>query len=205
LRGKVTKLIFLNDRLLGFASRFSGVFRLLTGVDLRKTLELVLPVYGLLRGIPTDQSLKSVYWRKRTPPPTEKDLDSDRCGLMWCAPVAPAEGSHAGVLAALASEILLRHGFEPMLSITLITERALICVVSITYDRDVAGQDDCAKVCLEELLASFVTRGYMPYRLGIQSMGLSRPEGVPGQILDALKRHVDPAGILSSGRYEGIH
>jgi 4-cresol dehydrogenase (hydroxylating) len=124
---------------------------------------------------------------------------------MWCAPVAPAEGSHAGVLAALASEILLRHGFEPMLSITLITERALICVVSITYDRDVAGQDDCAKVCLEELLASFVTRGYMPYRLGIQSMGLSRPEGVPGQILDALKRHVDPAGILSSGRYERIH
>ena len=205
LRGKVIKLIFLNDRLLGFASRFSGVYRLFTGLDLRKTLELVLPVYGLLRGIPTDHSLKSAYWRKRTPPPTEKDLDRDRCGLMWCAPVAPAEGSHAGVLATVASEILLRHGFEPMISITLITGRALICVVSITYDRDVAGEDNRAKVCLEELLASFVTRGYMPYRLGIQSMGLSRPEGVPGQILDALKQHMDPAGILSSGRYERIH
>jgi len=202
LRGNVLKLIFLNDRMLAFASRFSGPFRLLTGMDLRKTLELVLPVYGLLRGIPTDQSLKSAYWRKRTPPPAEKDLDRDRCGLMWCAPVAPAEGSHASVLATLASEILLRHGFEPMLSITLITERAIVCVVSITYDRDVAGEDDRAKVCLEELLASFATKGYMPYRLGIQSMRLSRPEGVPGQILDALKQHVDPAGILSSGRYE---
>jgi 4-cresol dehydrogenase (hydroxylating) len=204
LRHKVTKLNFLDDRLLGFASRFSSVFRLFTGMDLRKTMELVLPVYGLLRGIPTDQSLKSTYWRKRTPPPTEKDLDRDRCGLMWCAPVAPAEGRHAAVLADIASEILLRHGFEPMLSITLITERAIICVVSITYDRDIAGEDDRAKVCLQELLATFVTKGYMPYRLGIQSMGLSRPEGVQSQILDALKQHMDPVGILSLGRYERV-
>jgi hypothetical protein len=79
-----------------------------------------------------------------------------------------------------------------MLSMTLISERALVCVVSITYDRDVAGEDDRANVCLQELLARFVTRGYMPYRLGIQSMGLSRPEGVPGQILDEFQLQPPP-------------
>jgi 4-cresol dehydrogenase (hydroxylating) len=201
LAGKVDKLQFLNDRLLGFASKFARPFRFFTRWDISRGLDLVGPLYGLLRGVPTEKPLASAYWRKRTSPPPDMDPDRDGCGLLWCAPVAPAEGGHAQTLASLASRILWRHGFEPMLSLTLITERALICVISITYDRETPGEDQRARVCHEELLAELSAAGYFPYRLGIQSMGQMGDNGAYSQVLQAIKRAVDPAGILAPGRY----
>lgn len=201
LAGKVDKLQFLDDRLLAFASNYKRPFRLLTGWDLSRALDLVRPLYGLLQGVPTDRPLMSAYWRKRTPPPADMDPDRDGCGLLWCAPVAPAEGQHARALASIASRILLRHGFEPMLSLTLITERALICVISITYDRETPGQDQRARMCHDELQAELASAGYMPYRLGVQSMGQMASPGAYAQVLAAIKRAVDPAGVLAPGRY----
>src|SRR5450759_5223842 len=63
-------------------------------------------------------------------------------GLLWCSPVAPADGAQAEELVALAGETLLRYGFEPAISLTMITERSLACVISITYDRHVPGEDE---------------------------------------------------------------
>jgi 4-cresol dehydrogenase (hydroxylating) len=202
LSGKVARLQFLDDRLLALASRFSGVFSLVSRWDLSRALELVRPVYGLMKGEPTSQPLASTYWRKRKPPPAEMNPDRDGCGLLWCSPLAPAEGGHAQTLATLASEVLLRHGFEPMLSITLITERALICVISITYDREVPGEDQRAMLCYLDLQDELAAKGYVPYRLGIQSMHPMDAQGPYARFLAAIKRAADPAGILAPGRYE---
>jgi 4-cresol dehydrogenase (hydroxylating) len=201
LAGKVDKLQFLDDQRLAQASRFSGAFRMFTGWDLSRALELVRPLYGLMKGVPTDQALRSTYWRKRSAPPQKMDPDRDGCGLMWCSPVAPAEGRHAQILADLSSRVLLRHGFEPMLSITLITERALICVISLTYDREVAGEDQRARDCFEELQSELAAKGYVSYRLGIQSMQEMKTDNAYAALLRDIKRAVDPAGILAPGRY----
>ena len=152
LRGNVTRLQFLDDRLLRIAARFTTPYRWLTGLDLKRTLEIVKPVYGLIKGIPTEKPMASCYWRKRTPVPAEADPDRDGCGLLWCAPVAPAEGDSVLSMTALAEDILLAHGFEPMISLTLTTDRAVTCVVSISYDREVAGEDERAMQCYRELL-----------------------------------------------------
>jgi len=201
LTGKVTKLQFVNNRLLALGSRFAGASKYLTGWDLSKTMELAKPLFGLLQGVPTDKPLASVYWRKKTPIPEVMDPDRDGCGLQWVAPVAPLVGSNAQELADISSEILLRHGFEPQLSYTLLTERAMICIISIAYDRDVPGEDDRASACYSELEISLDARGYVPYRLGIQSMGKMRLEGPYADLLSTIKRTLDPASILSPGRY----
>ncbi len=209
LRGKVDKLQFLSNRMFRLASRFSRPVSILTGWDLKKTLVLAKPLYGLMQGVPTDQSLTSAYWRKRNPPTTEMDPDKDLCGLLWCSPVAPAEGKHAQIIEALSTGILLRYGFEPMLSITLITGRALMCVISISFDREVQGEDQKARACFDELRSELAAKGYQPYRLGIQSMGQIPCGGSYGELLSAIKRSVDPAGIMAPGRYApgalGVH
>jgi 4-cresol dehydrogenase (hydroxylating) len=201
LRGKVSHLQFLNDRTLAFAQRFARPYSALTGWDLRTALTLLRPVYGLLRGVPTADTLASTYWRKTTPPPSDMDPDRDGCGLIWCAPVAPLDGQHAEHMATLGIEILLRHGFEPQLSLTLLTERALTCVVSISYDRDVDGEDARATACYRELRDTLDARGYYSYRLGIQA-GTHPPRGgAYDAVLTALKQALDPRGILAPGRY----
>src|SRR5205085_7738669 len=95
LAGKATDLQFIDDRKLAMASRFAGVYQWLTGWNLRRTLTVLRPVYGLMKGIPTEHPLASTYWRKREAPPAQMDPDRDGCGLLWCSPVAPNDGCHA--------------------------------------------------------------------------------------------------------------
>jgi 4-cresol dehydrogenase (hydroxylating) len=201
LQGRVSQLQFMDDRLLRYATRFAPLYRLFTGWDLSRALELLKPVYGLMKGIPTHKPLGSAYWRKRIPPPQNMDPDRDGCGLLWCSPVLPFDGAHAEEMTGRITNAMLEHGFEPQISLTLVTDRAIACVVSISYDRHLEGEDERAMACHSDLLRLLSENGYPCYRLGIQSM--SEMEGQSGyhHLIRSLKRVLDPSGVLSPGRY----
>lgn len=201
LKGVAGRLEFLDDARLALARRFSVPYRMLTGWDVSAALALLEPVYGLMQGVPTAQPLASAYWRKREPPPTEMHPDRDRCGLLWCAPVAPLDGGHAERLSAIACVTLLSHGFEPLISISLVTERAIMCVVSISFDRDVDGEDGRALACYHGLLDALSAEGYHSYRLGVQAAGRPSRADSAQPLLERLKQACDPHGILAPGRY----
>lgn len=132
----------------------------------------------------------------------QPDPDRDRCGLLWYAPVAAADRAQVAKLTAIATDTLLRFGFEPIISLTMLTPRSVYCVLSITYDRDVAGEDEKASACYEELAARCMEGGYYPYRLGIQGMGKLPRTGSYASVLGALKRALDPNGVIAPGRYD---
>jgi 4-cresol dehydrogenase (hydroxylating) len=202
LSGKVDRLQFVDDRLIGIMRRFAKPFQLVTGWDISRTLKVLEPVYGLMRGVPTDAPMASAYWRKKTAVPAQMDPDRDRCGLLWCSPVFPNTGAHGTEVTALATRILLEHGFEPQMSISLATERSAICVITISYDRDAAGEDERAQACYDALVAALVARGYPPYRLPVSAMALVDDPGGSGDVLRTLKTALDPHHILAPGRYE---
>jgi 4-cresol dehydrogenase (hydroxylating) len=201
LAGKVDRLEFLDDQKLALASRFAKVYERISGLNLTRMLTVLKPVYGLMKGIPTDHPLSSTYWRKRTPPPAQMDPDRDGCGLLWCSPVAPNNGSHAQQLTELAIDLVLRHGFEPAISLTVLTERTLSCIISLTYDREVPDEDGRAMACYHELLDRLAGKGYYPYRLSTGSMSSMTCPGSYTQLLQAIKQTLDPAGVLAPGRY----
>lgn len=202
LRPVTTKLEFLDENKLALARRFSGVYKLFTGWDITRALDVAQPVFDLMQGRPTGETLASSYWRKRTPPPKDPNPDRDRCGLIWCSPVGPISGSHAQRVASIASKTLLEAGFEPHLSITLLTERAFACVISLIYDRDQPGQDEQAHDCYRQLLGVLTQEGYYSYRLSIN--GYSQVSGASTnyqQLIETLRLRLDPTGIVGKGRY----
>ncbi|MCU1238199.1 MAG: linked oxidase domain protein [Candidatus Solibacter sp.] len=202
LKGKATRLQFLDDRLLRLAARFAKPYQLVSGWNLERMLAVLKPVYGLMRGIPTDHPLFSTYWRKRTPPPPSMDPDRDGCGLLWCSPVAPNDGRSAHELTGIATELILRQGFEPAISITILSERTISCVIALGYDREVEGEDERAKSCYDELLAALAAKGYHSYRLSVGSMSaMGDKNSTYSELLRDLKYMIDPKGILSPGRY----
>ena len=201
LAGKAARLQFLDDRKLALAGRFAGVYQWVSGWNLKRTLAVLRPVYGLMKGIPTDHPLASTYWRKRTPPPASMDPDRDGCGLLWCSPVAPNDGSHAARLSDLATEIVLRHGFEPMISITVLTDRTLSCILSLGYDREIPGEDERVRTCYNELLDRLASQGYYSYRLGVGAMSRMNDSTAYQDILALLKGALDPNQVLAPGRY----
>jgi 4-cresol dehydrogenase (hydroxylating) len=203
LRGVAGKLLFVSDRKLEMAGKFLKPFQLLTGWNLSRTIELAKPVLGLMRGVPTGQQLPSAYWRKRRPAPADPDPDRDKCGLLWYAPLVPATGAEVQRATEIVTETMLAGGFEPSISVTLITSRTASCVVSLNYDREIPGEDDRARACYEDLAAKCEAAGYVPYRLGILSMGRGSGEETPSSLfLRELKEFLDPNGVLAPGRYE---
>jgi len=201
LAGKASRLEFLDDRKLRTASLFAKPYEMISGWKLERIMAVLKPVYGLMKGIPTDHPLFSTYWRKRNPPPSHMDPDRDGCGLLWCSPVAPNQGRNAQEVASLATELALRHGYEPQISLTVLSERTLACIISIGFDRDVPGEDDRALACHHDLLEQLAAKGYYPYRLSVDAMPAMDHPGYYGDLLHAIKGTLDPKDILAPGRY----
>lgn len=203
LTGKVERLLFVSDRALRVMRRLDRPYRLLTGRrDLDQAVTVLPALLDLLKGIPSDSFLRSAYWRKRTTLPRNPDPDRDRCGLLWCSPVAPAIGRHVTEIAGLASHIVLARGFEPLMSVSLLSERSTITTIALTYDREGIGEDERAMLCYRELTDQLLARGYPPYRLNVSSMGYVETDRSYSAVLRALKTALDPNRILAPGRYE---
>jgi 4-cresol dehydrogenase (hydroxylating) len=200
LHGKAQRLQFLDDRTLRLATLFAKPYRWISGWNLERTLAVLKPVYGLMKGIPTEHPLASTYWRKPSPPPASMDPDRDGCGLLWCSPVAPNDGAAARHLTELVCERVLSHGFEPAISLTMITGRALACIISLTYDREIAGEDERAIACYRDLTRLLAQQGYHSYRLAVGAMP-AMEGGAYADLLDGIKAAIDPRGILAPGRY----
>jgi 4-cresol dehydrogenase (hydroxylating) len=161
------------------------------------------PASLFVQGIPHEGSLRSMYWRKRTPVPADPDPDRDRCGLVWASSVVPFRGREVASAARLLEDTTLAHGFEPLLAMVGQTERAMYLLPLLVYDRDVPGADDEAMRCHDAILAGLCEAGYPPYRLGIHSMdALPAPRDDHGALMERLKRALDPNDVLSPGRYD---
>ncbi len=168
------------------------------------------PAFKFLQGIPHEHSLLSAYWRKPIalpPPPTRGgaalDLEADGCGLMWVCAALPFTGEHLVKAVRLAEQLLPEHGFEPLIVALGQSERALYFVPLMVYDRDTPGADERAQRCHDALYAGYAELGYLPYRVGSQSMA-QLPTALDDRVatLQRLKRALDPAGILAPGRYD---
>lgn len=153
-------------------------------------------------GVPGDENIRSTYWRKKTPIPIDMDPDRDRCGVIFCVPTVPFDGRHVRSALDIVKDALEKYGFEPILIIGAISERVVYLNVDITYDREVAGEDERALACHDALLGRLIEGGYVPYRLGIQSAKLlPEPADDYGELLKKLKRALDPNNVLAPGRY----
>jgi 4-cresol dehydrogenase (hydroxylating) len=155
-----------------------------------------------IQGAPSDDNLRSVYWRKRTAVPEDMDPDRDRCGVIFCVPTVPYEGRHIVAALDIVRGSLAAYGFEPILNINCISERAAQVNATITYDRELEGEDERALRCHDDMFRGLLEAGYVPHRLGIHAVGLlPEPVDGSGRLLARLKKALDPNNILAPGRY----
>ena len=199
------RVVLLNDRRLALVQRVSGSLgKWGVGVGLKERLATVEPLYRLLKGEPTAEALAATLWRVRgpLPEPVTNPLDA-RAGIMWNSPVLPLTGENAQAVLALIEPIHEAHGFEAMVTFTMISERAMIAVTNLYFDTGEADEARRAVACREEVGRALMAAGYLPYRVGPGGVAKLR-EGseVFWDVVGQLKAVLDPRGVISPGRYE---
>ena len=203
LHGKVDRLTFLSDERLQLLRRFPAVFSLLLQMNVPDLLKTLESAYGMMKGVPSEVALSLSYWRnRRTRPAADLNPARDNCGLMWFAPIIPMTRDDVVAFRKIIEPIFAKHGFEACITLTAVNERCFDCTLPILYDKDDPTETRNALACYEELHEKSSQAGYIPYRLGLQSMsGETMKDDVFWSVVQKLKTALDPQGIVSPGRY----
>jgi FAD/FMN-containing dehydrogenase len=203
LKPHVERLTFMTPERAGFLHR---TIKIIPGLRHGQTAKLVATLdrgLQLVAGRPNETALHLAYWKSRQPHP-EHGLDParDRCGLIWYPPLVPMKAARVRTFIAMIEAVCQRHGIEPLITLTSLSDRCFDSSVPILFD----GLDDVAasraQRCYAELLETGRMEGFLPYRLGIHSMAMLDQTGTPfSDLLRRIKAAIDPAGLIAPGRY----
>ncbi|MDQ1745091.1 MAG: 4-cresol dehydrogenase (hydroxylating) flavoprotein subunit [Pseudonocardiales bacterium] len=147
-------------------------------------------------GTPGPDNLRSMYWRKPRGMPDSPEPERDRCGVLQLCPLLPMGGDALPAIQDIES-LALAHGFEPQIGFDCTDPRTIEAFVTLSFDRDVPGEDERALTCHDAILNSLDQAGFPPYRLGVQSAGWQRKDSDRQQILiDRIRTVLDPHGVV---------
>jgi 4-cresol dehydrogenase (hydroxylating) len=157
----------------------------------------------LFAGEPSEIALPLAYWRSGIMPAdgTPMNPDKDGCGLIWYSPLLPMKPDLTRQYVEMVKTICIKHRIEPLITLTSISDRCWDSTIPILFDRQNPEEVARAQACYHELLETGRKYGFVPYRLGIQSMDLPAKENAVPDVLRCLKQAVDPNNIIAPGRY----
>lgn len=208
LRGTGARVTFLTERKLWAASALAAMMGSSPrGQRLRAQVDLGRSLFAMNRGVPHGRFLTGAYWRRRggLPAgfPAQADPATDNCGMLWISPVLPMRGADVLELHGLVEPIFRDHGFDLFITFSMINERSLGGVITIAYDKEDALEAERARSCYQKVFDRVMGAGYIPYRVGNQSMAALDPyRDVYWQTVARIKQALDPDGIIAPGRYQ---
>ncbi len=198
--GTAGNVRFLTRRKLWLAT---AVVRRLRLNDRVAMLSGLATLFDVMQGTPTDESLKSVHWPRAMVSADFRDPDRGESGLLYCVPLIPMTGSAALEAAAIAEHVTRRFGFAAAVTLNTIHASCLEGVVSFDFDKTNAAACEQAAECRQTLSAEYRRHGFYPLRLDIDGMRQVFDESdVFWQTAQAIKRALDPRGIVAPGRYQ---
>jgi 4-cresol dehydrogenase (hydroxylating) len=208
LRGSGAKVTFLNDGKLRLGALLGKLLgNSSAGQQLRARVAMGNALFAMNRGIPNGRFLAGAYWRRRggLPPDFPKGADParDNCGMLWVSPILPMRGAEVLALHALVEPVFREHGFDLFITLSMINERALGGVITVAYDKDDLAEVERARLCYRTCFARLMEAGYIPYRVGNQSMADLDPQrDVYWKTVARIKAALDPSGLIAPGRYQ---
>ncbi|TWI69011.1 4-cresol dehydrogenase (hydroxylating) [Pseudoduganella lurida] len=209
LAGTRATIQFLDERKLDLAARLARLLKG-SGAGRRLAAKVALgrSLFEMNRGIPNGRFLAGAYWRRRGGLPADFPAGAnpalDNCGMQWVSPVLPMRGADLLRVHALAEPIFRTHGFDLFVTFSMINERALGGVLTVAYDQEDPDEVARARRCYGEVFDTMMKAGYIPYRVGLQSMAdLDDGQDSYWRMVARIKAALDPANVIAPGRYAG--
>lgn len=169
-----------------------------------RKLEMLERSLQLVAGRPNETALPLCYWNTRKHPRAGVAMDParDGCGVTWYSPLVPMEPESVAAYVRMVAAIMGKHRLEPLITLTSLSDRCFDSTVPLLFDLDSEESRRNAEACYWELLEAGRGQGFLPYRVGIQTMNwLSQNDTTFWQVVRQIKNALDPHAIISPGRY----
>ncbi len=204
LKPASTQLRFITPTTIATADRWLNRVPGLRGSVWSRRAQTLAGAMQMIAGKPSRVALPLAYWRAVGLPPGDGELNParDGCGLIWYSPLVPMAPASVRRCVAMVHEVCSRHGIEPLITLTSLSDRCFDSSVPLLFDRSDADATRRAHACYFGLLETGKEAGFLPYRVGIQAMDwLVRPGLTCWDLVAAIRSAIDPQGIISPGRY----
>lgn len=203
LRPVAKRLMFFTPGQVKFMHGGAKTLPLIRDLHLFNVLGNLNKTMQLFAGEPSEIALPLAYWRSGTMPMdgTPMNPDKDDCGLIWYSPLLPMKPDLTHQYVEMVTKICIKHRIEPLITLTSISDRCWDSTIPILFDRQNPEEVARAHACYDELLETGRKYGFVPYRLGIQSMDLPSRENAVPDILKKFKQAIDPNNIIAPGKY----
>lgn len=204
LRGVSKRLMFFTPGEVSVLNRLSNYIPAAPGRTARKVFGTLDKTLKLLAGEPSEIALPLAYWMSGKLPTDGQPMNParDGCGLLWYSPLVPMRPTAVRDYTSMVRDICVSHRIEPLITLTSVSDRCFDSTVPILFDRGVGDDIERAQACYRALLEMGRSAGFVPYRAPLDAMDFFiRPEAAYWDVVNALKRYVDPTGIMAPGRY----
>lgn len=203
LRPHVRQLAFVSPNTLRNVNSVRRRLGLQFGGFGRK-LEVLQSALELVQGRPNETALPIAYWRSGRLPSAGRPLDParDGCGLIWYSPLVPMTPARVVRYVAFVVSEMRAHRMEPLITLTSVSERCFDSTVPLLFDRSDPTAVDRARQCAMKLLEAGCAEGFVPYRLGVDSLQWLESRGMTqARLARRLREALDFTSILAPGRY----
>lgn len=166
-------------------------------------VETLTSLHGLTIGIPTNMAIEKLCSLiGSSEHGGEPDLDHSGTGMMFCCPMVPARVENVNRIVGIVETIGQREGLRIPHTFMMTTANCLANVLMLLYDRADPTQRDLCHRVTKEIYQLCCQEGFTPYRIDIDNMAALREKGdVYWATVVALRRALDPNGIIAPGRY----
>lgn len=155
---------FFRRSTLNKAARVKSLLKTFpAGRRLAAAIDSAASAFDLLEGVPSAEHLKGAFWRCRDAAAVERG-DVRKSGLAWISPVVPLSATAAADLLRQIEPVFRAHGFDLLITMTAVSDRALCCVTSVNFDRDDPADCEAAASCMSQLHECLRASGYYGYR-----------------------------------------
>lgn len=206
LEGVGSRILFLNAR---HASGLLAAARVIPGAGGRRLASTAATLAGsleLVAGRPNETALPLAYWRHPTFVPASPALARhparDGCGLIWYAPLVPMRPQGARAYLQMVTEVTRKHGMEPLLTFTSLSDKLFDSTVPLLFDRNDPAAVAAAEACYLELTVRGKENGWFPYRVSVGAMpALAQRMDASAAFHARLREGIDPDNLMAPGRY----
>jgi 4-cresol dehydrogenase (hydroxylating) flavoprotein subunit len=204
LRPLASRLVFISPKGARRLARAGTLMPSYLRSKVGRNLEMLERSLQLVAGRPNETALPLCYWSNGKQPRAGADMDParDGCGVSWYSPLVPMKPETVTAYVQMVTAIMGEYRMEPLITLTSLSDRCFDSTVPLLFDLDSEDSHKNAERCYWALLEAGRRQGFLPYRVGIQTMNwLSRNDTTFWQVVREIKKTLDPHTIISPGRY----